>query len=73
MKTIDWNQASQLGLIEKINRDVLHPLGLAMTRDPDTGSSKVLLVAPDGIWEYPADKDTGVLPNAEVRAKLANL
>lgn len=52
MKTIDWNQASQLGLIARINHEILHPLGLAMTRNPDTGASESLLVADDGIWVY---------------------
>ena len=52
MKTIDWNQASQLGLIHRINHEILHPLGLAMTRDPKTGSSESLLVSDDGIWVY---------------------
>lgn len=52
MKNIDWNKASELGLIERINRQILHPLGLAMTRNPETGASECLLVADDGIWEY---------------------
>ncbi len=27
------------GFIEKINREVLHPLGLAMTRNPETAAA----------------------------------
>ncbi|WP_436718977.1 DUF7415 domain-containing protein, partial [Vibrio cholerae] len=37
MKCIDWNKMSELGLIEKINREILHPLGLAITRNVETG------------------------------------
>ncbi len=73
MKTIDWNKASDLGLIERINREVLHPLGLAMTRCPDTGISENLLVSPDGEWEYPEDRQTLVKPDEAVRAALAKL
>lgn len=52
MKTINWNQASELGLVERINREVLHPLGLAMTRTPATGFSHSILVAPDKEFTY---------------------
>jgi len=31
------------GFIEKINREVLHPLGLAMTRNPETAAAMVFL------------------------------
>lgn len=27
---INWNQASEMGLIERINTEILHPLGLAI-------------------------------------------
>lgn len=37
MSHVDFNTLSQLGLIWKINKDILHPLGLALTRDPETG------------------------------------
>ncbi|MCP4528476.1 MAG: hypothetical protein GY833_21540 [Aestuariibacter sp.] len=73
MKTIDWNKASELGLIERINREVLHPLGLAMTRCPDTGVSANLIVSPDGEWEYPEDRKTLVKSDEAVRAALAKL
>lgn len=52
-KTIDWNEASRLGLIERINREILHPMGLAMCRDVDTGTSPCILVSPDGEFCYP--------------------
>lgn len=40
MKSINWNQMSELGLIYKINKDILHPLGLAISRNPDNGFSE---------------------------------
>lgn len=52
MKKINWNTASDLGLIERINKEVLHPLGLAMVRTPDNGNSPYLLVAPDKEFTY---------------------
>jgi len=42
-KTINWGIASKLGLIYKINKEVLHPLGMAMTKDT-FGRSNVILV-----------------------------
>lgn len=72
LKTISWNDASALGLIERINREVLHPLGLAMFRDPDTGVSDGLLVADDGVWEYaPEMQAAPVLTPEQVRAQVA--
>lgn len=52
MKSIDWNTMSELGLIRRINTEVLHPLGLAMSRTPETGHSESILISDDGIWEY---------------------
>ncbi len=73
MKSINWNQMSQLGLIERINREVLHPLGLAVSRDIKTGTSEKVLVADDGIWEYSSDMQTTVISDDEVKAKLVNM
>lgn len=73
MKHINWNQVSELGLIVRINREILHPLGLAMTRNPENGVSEMLMVSPDGIWEY----DQQLMANAPIvreedaRAKIA--
>lgn len=44
-KTINWNQASERGLIARINTEILHPLGLAMIRNPENGVSPGLIVA----------------------------
>jgi len=42
-KTINWNDMSDLGLVYKINKDILHPLGLALTRDSFGGSNEILV------------------------------
>ncbi|MGQ0328080.1 hypothetical protein ACT3N0_03315 [Citrobacter portucalensis] len=31
---------------------MLHPIGLAVFRDPKTGISQGALIAADGVWEY---------------------
>lgn len=54
---VDMNTLSDLGLLWQINREVLHPLGLALTRDPKTGFSVGALVAPDGEWNYGEKSD----------------
>lgn len=70
MKTIDWNKASELGLVEKINREVLHPLGLAMTRNPETGASESILIADDGVWEYSPEMKSTIKTDEEVKAAI---
>lgn len=70
VKAIDWNEASELGLVERINREVLHPLGLAMTRNPETGISENLLIASDGFWEYPLGMKSTVKTDEEVKAAI---
>ena len=67
---INWNQMSELGLIERINREILHPLGLAVTREPDSGNSTGILVAPDGLFEYSPKIETTIISDDEVRNKL---
>lgn len=49
---IDWNEISKRGLLERINREIMHPIGLAVYREVETGNSGGALVAPDGVWEY---------------------
>ena len=53
LEKVDWNELSRLGLIRRINEEILHPLGFAMYRDPETGISGGALVSPDGEWIYP--------------------
>lgn len=71
MHYIDWNQMSELGLIERINREILHPLGLAVTRNPDTGKSDMILVSDDGVWDYSRDIVSNILTNTEVKEAVA--
>ncbi|WP_425456731.1 DUF7415 domain-containing protein [Brenneria rubrifaciens] len=49
---IDWNEISARGLLQTINEELLHPLGLAVFRDPETGVSAGALISNDGQWEY---------------------
>lgn len=49
---LDWNQLSALGLIKRINREILHPLGFAMFRDTESGASLGAMIANDGVWIY---------------------
>lgn len=72
MKKINWNQMSELGLIERINREILHPLGLAVSRNPENGSSEAILVADDGVWEY-GNMPTTVLNDEEFKDKLMKM
>lgn len=72
MKTIDWNKASELGLIRRINEEVLHPLGLAITRDPKTGSSNFLVIAPDLKWEY-SKPATTTMDDSQIKSILSSI
>ncbi|WEF11974.1 3'-5' exoribonuclease [Pectobacterium actinidiae] len=49
---IDWNELSRRGLLVRINQEIMHPLGLAVFRDQETGESRGALISPDGKWEY---------------------
>ncbi|ESN16878.1 hypothetical protein L370_00224 [Enterobacter sp. MGH 24] len=49
---VSWNELSARGLLIRINNEILHPIGLAVFRDPKTGISQGALIAPDGVWEY---------------------
>ena len=74
MKTIDWNDMSSLGLIRRINEQVLHPLGLAMTRNPETGTSDNVLISPDGFFEYGAMSPNGRnLTDDQIKTKVNEL
>lgn len=50
-KLVNFNELSEYGLIWKINKDILHPLGLALARNTD-GTSNGCMVASDRVWEY---------------------
>lgn len=42
-KKIDWDEASNLGLIYKINKEILHPLGLSMFKGKFGKSDGILV------------------------------
>ena len=73
MKSINWNQMSDLGLIERINREVLHPLGLAICRNVDKGVSEKVLVADDGVFEYSPEIGSKPLTYEQIQEKLREL
>ncbi len=55
MERIDWNEISRRGLLERINREIMHPLGLAICREVETGVSPGALVSDNGPFVYPED------------------
>lgn len=56
-EVIDWNEIADRGLLYRINNEIMHPLGLAIMRDLDTGESRGALVSPDGKWEFEAKQN----------------
>ena len=50
--TIDFNTLSTFGLVYLINKQVLHPLGLALTRNLETGRSNGAIISPDLSWKF---------------------
>lgn len=62
-ETIDWNEISRRGLLVRINREIMHPLGLAICRDPETGTSPGAIVSLDGAFVYA--EDIGPVPVSE--------
>lgn len=71
MQKIDWKDLSDLGLLRRINEDILHPLGLAISRELD-GTSKNIIVADDGVFTY-ASYDTKRLSDQEIKSKLQEI
>lgn len=67
---VDWNKLSELGLLERFNREILHPLGIAAFFNPETGQSGGALISNDGEFEYAPNMPTKITPNDEVRAKI---
>ena len=54
-KIMSPKDMSDNGLIALINHRFLHPIGLAMARDPDTNKINGCLIAPDFKWEFRED------------------
>ncbi len=55
-RMVDFNFLSEHGIIHLINNELLHPIGLALTRESvgdNPRISKGCLIAPDLKWEYP--------------------
>lgn len=73
MKRINWNQISELGLLERINKEIMHPLGLAVFRTPDNGESAGALVADDGVFEYAPDTELKNYSDEHVKELLSNM
>ncbi len=56
MEIVDFNFLSKHGLIYQINKEVLHPLGLALSYNEETGTSPGCIVDDsDFRWEYTDD------------------
>lgn len=64
---------SELGLIERINREILHPLGLAVSRDIETGISSKILASDDGEWEYADNTKTTIMTDELVKINLLEM
>ena len=70
---INWTEISDLGLLQRINTEVMHPLGLAIYRNSEDGNSPGALVADDGVWEYSPEMTNRMLSNSEVAKKIQQL
>ena len=75
MKTINWNQLSELGLMQRINAEILHPLGLAISRNQENGHSESILIADDGVWEFSEEikRNYKNLSDDEIRQKVTEM
>ncbi len=63
--------SEELGLIERINREILHPLlGLAMSRTLETGHSEKVLISDDGEWKYGPGHSRACLSDDEIKLRL---
>ncbi|MBQ4838820.1 DUF7415 domain-containing protein [Pseudoalteromonas luteoviolacea] len=73
MHEIDWNTISELGLLEKINTEIMHPLGLAVSRNPETGLSNGAFISPDGVFNYAPGSKSKILTDKEVKSKISEI
>ena len=73
MQSIDWNKLSELGLVERINREILHPLGLAVSREPDTGFSTKIFISPDGVFEFEKSMESKVKSDEFVLQEISKI
>ncbi|EKL7377669.1 DUF3850 domain-containing protein [Escherichia coli] len=49
---MNWKELSEKGLVFRIKREILHPLGLAIGYETLNGVSGGAYVADDGVWQY---------------------
>lgn len=67
MKYVDWNVLAKLGLVKRINNEILHPLGLSVSYNPETGISEYILIdEEDWNWEY-SNVKINQLPKEEIK------
>jgi hypothetical protein len=69
---VNWTEISNLGLLQKINKEIMHPLGLAIYRQED-GTSHGALVADDGVWEFSPDVTIRILSDEDVVTAINKL
>lgn len=50
---IDIKEFRELGLVSEINRQILHPLGLALSVTVEDDGAEFL----DGVWDYRSDPE----------------
>ena len=59
--------------MQRINREILHPLGLAVSRNPDSGNSEAIFIADDGIFSYAESIKPVVITDDEIRTRIAEM
>lgn len=62
MKMMSLKEFQQLGLLQEINRRLLHPMGLALGVVEDLNTGDIHF---DGIWDYTDDAD-GMIFSEEI-------
>ena len=70
---VDWNEIADLGLLQRINREIMNPLGLAVYRDPSNGTSGGAMIADDGVWEYSPEITNKILDDDEVVVRVSEM
>ena len=73
MSYINRNTLADLGLLERINKEILHPLGLTVCRTVEDGTSLGALISNDGKWEYSADIQSKIKSDDEVLRLLMSI
>lgn len=69
--SIDWSMMAKLGLIKKINNEILHPMGLAISYHRTTGFSEKIILSMDQVFEY--SEKTEMVPDEEIERKVKSL